>query len=251
VRRAASRPSAPRGARLHPSASAGTLRAPVHRPPSLRLALLLIATLTAAAACSGPTVASPTDGKAASAASATPPPDHASAALASAEPQPSGSATAPAATSANAAGSSAPDAPSAAPVATSSAGKPPGAADPTSRADADAATGLSVKVANIGMHIGGGPNDAVTKEPIRRSVEPHFDELRRCFAKADDPHKGGTFGIDLRIERQGGKAAVSHPRTPIKGKAFEACVVYVFESIDFLKPKGGKTVVSYSLRFTP
>ena len=85
----------------------------------------------------------------------------------------------------------------------------------------------------------------------RRSVEPHFDELRRCFAKADDPHKGGTFGIDLRIERQGGKASVSHPRTVIKGKAFEACVVRVFESIDFLKPKGGKTVVSYSLRFTP
>jgi hypothetical protein len=108
-----------------------------------------------------------------------------------------------------------------------------------------------VKVENIGMHIGGGPNDASTKEPLRRSVEPHFDALRRCFAKVDDPKKGGDFGIDLRVDKAGGKAKVSHPRTALKGKDFEACVVTVFEAIDFLKPKRGTTVVSYSLRFTP
>jgi hypothetical protein len=107
-----------------------------------------------------------------------------------------------------------------------------------------------VKVENIGMHIGGGPNDAATKEPVRRSVEPHFDALRRCFAMAEEPKKG-DFGIDLRIDKAGGKAKISHPRTALKGKAFEACVVHVFEAIDFLKPKGGTTVVSYSLRFTP
>ena len=239
-----------RGARLHPSPSAGRLRALVHRPPSPRLALLLVAKLVAIVACSGPTAASPTEGNATSAA---PQEGHTSAPLAAATPSPSSSAAAPAAASANTASSGAPEVPSAAPLASASAsaGKPQGAADPASPADADAAELPSVKVANIGMHIGGGPNDAVTKEPIRRSVEPHFDELRRCFAKADDLHKGGTFSIDLRIERQGGKAAVSHPRTVVKGKAFEACVVRVFESIDFLKPKGGKTVVSYSLRFTP
>jgi pyruvate/2-oxoglutarate dehydrogenase complex dihydrolipoamide acyltransferase (E2) component len=109
----------------------------------------------------------------------------------------------------------------------------------------------SVKVVNIGMHIGGGPNDDITKEPIRRSVHPHFDEFRRCFAKVEDPKKGGDFGVDLRIERAGGKAKVSHPRTALKGKEFKACVVSVFEGIEFLKPKGGTTTVSYSLRFTP
>lgn len=109
-----------------------------------------------------------------------------------------------------------------------------------------------VKVKNIGMHIGGGPNDDVTKEPIKRSVEPHFDAFRRCFAKVDDQAKGGDFGVDVLIEGAGGKAKITHPRTALKGTGFEACVVTVFEAIEFLRPKGGKkTMVSYSIRFTP
>ncbi len=109
-----------------------------------------------------------------------------------------------------------------------------------------------VKVKNIGMHIGGGPNDDVTKEPIKRSVEPHFDAFRRCFAKVDDLTKGGDFGVDVLIEGAGGKAKITHPRTALKGEGFDACMVTVFEGIEFLKPKGGKkTMVSYSLRFTP
>lgn len=108
-----------------------------------------------------------------------------------------------------------------------------------------------VKVSNIGMHIGGGPNDAPTKEPIRRSVEPHFDQFRACFAQLEDKDKGGDLGVDLRIERGGGKAKVGHPRTALKGKGFETCVVREFEAIDFLPPKGGTTTVSYSLRFAP
>jgi pyruvate/2-oxoglutarate dehydrogenase complex dihydrolipoamide acyltransferase (E2) component len=109
-----------------------------------------------------------------------------------------------------------------------------------------------VQVKNIGMHIGGGPNDNVTKEPIRRSVEPHFDEFRRCWVKVDDQKKGGDFGVDLLIDGKGGAAKVTHPRTAITGDGFKECVLQVFEGIDFLKPRGGKkTMVSYSLRFTP
>jgi hypothetical protein len=106
------------------------------------------------------------------------------------------------------------------------------------------------KVVNIGMHIGGGPNDDATKEPIRRSVEPHFEALRRCYALAPEGEKG-DYGIDLRIEREGGLAKASHPRTAIKDKGFQACVLHVFEEIQFLKPRTGTTVVSYSLRFSP
>jgi len=102
------------------------------------------------------------------------------------------------------------------------------------------------------MHIGGGPNDAPTKAPIRKSVEPHFDEFRRCFALAEDQTKGGDVSIDLRIDRAGGKPTqVKPPKTSIKGADFKECVVHTFEAIEFLKPKGGTTVVSYSLRFTP
>jgi hypothetical protein len=101
------------------------------------------------------------------------------------------------------------------------------------------------------MHIGGGPNDAETKEPIRRSVEPHFEDFRRCYRLLDDQRKGGDFGVDLRIDRAGGGAKLSHPRTTLKGKAFKDCVVHTFEGIEFRKPRGGTTTVSYSLRFTP
>ena len=76
-------------------------------------------------------------------------------------------------------------------------------------------------------------------------------EFRRCFARVEDPSKTGDVGVDLRIDRAGGKAQVSHPRTALKGRDFRDCVVKTFEAIDFLKPKGGTTTVSYSLRFTP
>jgi len=109
----------------------------------------------------------------------------------------------------------------------------------------------NVEVKNIGMHIGGGPNDNETKRPIKESVQPHFDAFRRCWKLVEDPAKPGDFGADLLIPREGGKAEVSHPRTALKGEGFEACVVSVFEKIDFKKPKTGKTMVSYSLRFTP
>lgn len=101
------------------------------------------------------------------------------------------------------------------------------------------------------MHIGGGPNDAATKDPIAKSVEPHFDELRRCFALVDDQKHGGDIGVDLLIEAEGGKAKVTAPRTRLKGNGFQECVVKVYEGITFLKPRFGKTMVSYSVAFTP
>ena len=108
-----------------------------------------------------------------------------------------------------------------------------------------------VKVENIGMHIGGGPNDAINKAPIADSVAPHLDEVRACWARVDDAARGGDFGVDLLIQPEGGRAKVSNPRTGIHPDAFKSCVVAVFEQIDFQKPKKGLTMVSYSLRFTP
>ncbi|WP_437496660.1 hypothetical protein [Sorangium sp. So ce1099] len=160
-----------------------------------------------------------------------PPTAHAPASAAGPGPATSASAAAPATPGASASAAAEPAAPGAGP--------------------ADAGPLPKVKVANIGMHIGGGPHDDYTKEPIKRSVAPHFDEFRRCFALAEDPTKGGDFGIDLRIEKDGGKAEVRKPRTALKGEAFTKCVVGVFEQIDFQKPRRGPTVVSYSLRFTP
>ncbi len=101
------------------------------------------------------------------------------------------------------------------------------------------------------MHIGGGPNDADTKAPIKRSVAPHLDALGRCFAQASEPTKGGDVSIDLHIQREGGRAAVKKLKSGVEGEGFATCVRGVFEAIDFERPKTGETVVSYSLRFTP
>jgi hypothetical protein len=135
---------------------------------------------------------------------------------------------------------------SAAPEASAAA---PGSAEPPTEPPSEPLPAVEVK--NIGMHIGGGPNDRVSKQPIGDSVKPHFDALRTCWKHVAEPAKAGDFGVDLLIPREGGKAEVTNPRTAIKGEGFEACVVGVFEGIDFLKPKTGKTMVSYSVRFTP
>lgn len=102
------------------------------------------------------------------------------------------------------------------------------------------------------MHVGGGPYDEVTKEPLKKSVEPRFAELAACWRLAPAGQGVADVGVDLLVEAQGGRAKVSNPRSPqLKNDAFVACVVSFFESVEFLKPKTGRTVVSYSVRFTP
>jgi hypothetical protein len=109
---------------------------------------------------------------------------------------------------------------------------------------------IKVKVVTIGMHVGGGPYDEPTKEPMKRSVEPRFPDLARCWRHVAKPVPT-EVGVDLVIEAAGGRAKVSNPRTTATGEGFVPCVVAFFESVDFEKPRNGKTVVSYSVRFTP
>ena len=125
----------------------------------------------------------------------------------------------------------------------------------TSAPDAGAAPAeppVRVRVVTIGMHVGGGPYDEVTKEPIKRSVEPHFADLARCWKHVPQPRQADV-GVDLVIEASGGRAKVSNPRTTAAGagEGFVPCVVAFYEGIDFQRPKNGKTVVSYSVRFLP
>ncbi len=107
-----------------------------------------------------------------------------------------------------------------------------------------------VKVDNVGLHIGGGPNDDASKRPFLDAIEKHFEEFRACYVKVEQPEKGGTFGVDMRIGREGGRAKVEQPRTGMKGNEFRECVQGVFKNIEFGRPAKGPTVISYSLRFT-
>jgi hypothetical protein len=123
---------------------------------------------------------------------------------------------------------------------------------------ADAGSGADApKVTNIGMHIGGGPNDDETKAPIARSVAPHLADMGGCFAATDghgdvDLRRHPVeFGVDLTIEAAGGKAGVANPRTTWRNAAFVHCVVDIFKTVDFERPRTGRSIVSYSVRFTP
>lgn len=114
---------------------------------------------------------------------------------------------------------------------------------------ADAGSLPEVRVETIGLHIGGGPNDEATKAPFRRSIEKSFASFRSCYRSSEQGDSGGVYGVDLRIERAGGKPQVRGPRTGMRGKAFRQCMVEAFENVDFEAP-GKPTVISYSLRFT-
>jgi hypothetical protein len=108
-----------------------------------------------------------------------------------------------------------------------------------------------VRVRNIGLHIGGGPNDAATKGPFLRQLAAEFDSFRRCYSTVETPGARGTFGIDLLVPKEGGHAAASNPRTNLKGAAFHDCMVTAFESVSFERPKHGATKLSYALAFEP
>jgi hypothetical protein len=137
---------------------------------------------------------------------------------------------------------------------------PPSSPPPASSGTGASGTGSSasgtdeppphVKLATIGMHVGGGPYDEPTKEPMKRSVEPRFLDLARCWKLVTKPAPT-DFGVDLVIEASGGRAKVSNPRTSVTSEGFVPCVVAFFESVEFERPRNGKTVVSYSVRFTP
>ncbi|MCA9599927.1 MAG: hypothetical protein KC776_41770 [Myxococcales bacterium] len=136
-----------------------------------------------------------------------------------------------------------PSAPSAAPSAAppspppADAGEPPGPSLP------------EVLVENVGLHIGGGPNDDAAKAPFEKAIAPHFDEFRSCYVHVVEPEKGGTFGVDMLIKRAGGHPEVKQPRTGMKGSEFRDCMVKAFQNIEFEKPQRGPTMISYSVRF--
>ena len=102
-----------------------------------------------------------------------------------------------------------------------------------------------------GLHIGGGPNDAVTKRPFVETLESGFEAMRACYPKIEQPEKGGTFGVDLRVERSGGHPSIESVRTAMRGDAFKACIEGAIRALDFGRPpQGTTTVLSASVRFS-
>lgn len=121
----------------------------------------------------------------------------------------------------------------------------PGGAEPTP----DRAL-PELRVEQLGMHVGGGKNDAEEKAPFRRALEQRFPAFLDCYRLAEEPWQGGSFGVDLKIPRAGGAPVTEQPRTRIRGAGFQGCMVAAFGKVQFEKPKAGPTVISYSVAFT-
>ena len=107
-----------------------------------------------------------------------------------------------------------------------------------------------MKLELSGLHIGGGPNDAVTKKPFIAALERGFGAMGLCYAQAEQPEKGGTFGVDLHVARGGGHPNVQSVRTVMKGGGFRTCVEEAFRSLEFARPAKVPTVLSASVRFS-
>ncbi len=107
-----------------------------------------------------------------------------------------------------------------------------------------------LRIEALGMHVGGGKNDAEEKAPFHRALERQFPALLECYRLADDPWAGGSFGIDIKIPRAGGAPQLEQPRTKIRGAGFQDCMLAALGRTQFEKPKAGPTVISYSVRFT-
>lgn len=135
-------------------------------------------------------------------------------------------------------------APGSAPTAAFSSGPLPGGEEPTP----DKAL-PELRVEQLGMHVGGGKNDADEKAPFRRALEQKFPAFLECYRLVDEPWTGGSFGVDLKIARAGGAPSVEQPRTRIRGAGFQECMVAAFGKVQFEKPKAGPTVISYSILF--
>ncbi len=141
--------------------------------------------------------------------------------------------------------------PAPAPAASGAVGALPPAADGDAVSSTPPGEPLpEIRVRNVGLHVGGGPNDAATKAPFQAAIAARFDDFRRCYALIGTPGKGGIFGVDLRIPREGGRATVQGSRTGLGGTPFRDCVLAVFSAVEFAPPSTGTTVISYSLEFT-
>ena len=105
-----------------------------------------------------------------------------------------------------------------------------------------------LRVKTFGLHVGGGRNDADEKAAYLKVLERGFPRFLDCYRLMDAPGREGTFGVDLQIAVQGGRARVGQPRTALPGNEFSRCMVRGFEALKFA-PQERPTVISYSLKF--
>jgi len=123
----------------------------------------------------------------------------------------------------------------------------PGPARPRS-----APSGPPVVLSSMGMHVDGLLNREPHRSRLVRLIEREFPAFKRCHGRAAPHTQGASYGVDLLIPKQGGRAKVQETRTRLEGAGFKVCMREAFEAIRFPAPPSERPeIVSYSVVFKP
>jgi hypothetical protein len=112
--------------------------------------------------------------------------------------------------------------------------------------------GQSVELQTVGLYLAGAANTEPTRKQLVKSFERNFAAFKRCHAEAAEHTENASFGVDLLVPKEGGRAKVRQTRTRLTGKGFQICMERAFQAIRFDPlPSGRPEIVSYSLLFRP
>jgi hypothetical protein len=111
---------------------------------------------------------------------------------------------------------------------------------------------MGVRLVTVGLHVGGAYRDESSRRHLVGLFEKRFDDFQRCHDLASQHAQNASFGVDLLVPTEGGKATLRQTRTRLMGEGFRGCMHRVFQTIRFGPPPTGRPeIVSYSLLFKP
>ena len=110
----------------------------------------------------------------------------------------------------------------------------------------------TVELQTVGLYLAGAANTDATRRQLVKLFERNFGAFRRCHAEASEHVENASFGVDLLVPKEGGKAKVRQTRTRLAGAGFRSCMERALQAIKFEPlPSGRPEIVSYSVLFRP
>jgi len=110
----------------------------------------------------------------------------------------------------------------------------------------------AVELQTVGLYLAGAANTEPTRKQLVKVFERNFGAFRRCHTDVPEHTENASFGVDLLVPKEGGKAKVRQTRTHLSGTNFRSCMERAFQSIKFEPlPSGRPEIVSYSVLFRP
>ena len=126
--------------------------------------------------------------------------------------------------------------------------------DPPARSSAAPALerGSRVELQTAGLYLAGPANTEAARRNLVKLFERSFGAFRRCHSSAPEHADNVSFGVDLLVPKEGGRAKVRETRTRLAGASFKTCMERAFEAIRFEPPVTARPeIVSYSVLFRP